>query len=94
MITLLALVGPANPLPALVCAIMAISEVIDRLLHLYHLFCGRQSNPRLLTRHDLFRSSHKTGFIPLIAGTGLPAPSADVAELGAARTAGTYVSHC
>ena len=92
MITLFALVGPMNIPPALMCAIVAVSEVLYRLLHLYHLFRGGRRISRPLTRHDLLRSSHKTGFIPLVAGTGLPALSADVAELRATRTAGTCVS--
>ena len=92
VITLFALIGPTNHLPALVCAIVTVSEVLHRLLHLYHMFDGRHCILRLVTRHYLFRSSHKTGFIPLGAATCLPSLSANVAEFGAARTAGTCVS--
>ncbi len=92
IITLLASIGPANPPPMFMRAIMAISEVFDRLLHLYPLLWSRQSIRRLITRHDLFRSSHKTGFIPLVAGTGLPALSAGIAEFCAAGTAMIHVS--
>ena len=92
VITLFALVGSINPTPALMCAVVAVSEVLNRLLHLYQLFRDRRRISRPLTRHDLLRSSQKTIFIPLVAGTGLPALSADVAELRATRTAGTRVS--
>ena len=92
IITLFALIGPTNHLPALMCAIVTISEIFHRLLHLYHMFRAGHCILRLVTRQDLFRSSHKTGFIPLGAVTRLPALSADVAELSATKTAGTFVS--
>lgn len=93
MITLFALMGPSNPPPVLVQAIMAVAEILNRLLHLHLLFRGGQSDSRPVTRHDLFRSSHQAGFIPLVAGTGLPALSADVAEFSAAGTSHVIATH-
>lgn len=57
VITLLTLIGSANPAPAIMCAIMTIAQVFNGVLDLYRLFRRRHRSLGLFAGHYLFCAS-------------------------------------
>ena len=86
MEALFTLVFSSDISPVAVGAIVALSQLIDRFYDQPGANRIVGSESRLLTLNNLVRTGNEPILVPLIAGTGLPLLTTDIAELGTATT--------